>query len=54
MITDNTDDPLFKKHVSIANKLNLDEETTRKAWENFQVATTNFTLEVVITFIVCF
>lgn len=46
VLSEDSDDHLFKKHQELCSKLNLDVATSTQAWENFQNIQTNYTLEV--------
>ncbi|KAF5305107.1 hypothetical protein FQA39_LY09369 [Lamprigera yunnana] len=45
VLSEDSNDHLYKKHQELCTKLNLDISTVTQAWENFQSIQTNFSLE---------
>ncbi|KAF5271291.1 hypothetical protein FQR65_LT05306 [Abscondita terminalis] len=45
VLSEDTNDQLFKKHQDLCTKLNLDIHTASQAWESFQNIQTNYSLE---------
>lgn len=51
VLSEDSEDHLFKKHQELCSKLNLDVTTVKESWERFQNMATNFSLEVSLSFV---
>lgn len=44
--SDDSEDPTYKKHQDVCEKLNMDATAAKDAWQSYEKIKENYTLEV--------